>query len=50
MGERRYSSKILEGGEWSTSRPDRFTPEETAPGIHWIGGWVGHSASLDAVE
>jgi hypothetical protein len=23
------------------ARPCRFTPEERAPGTHWIGGWVG---------
>jgi hypothetical protein len=27
-----------------------FTPGEIAPGTHWIGGWMGPSASLDAVE
>jgi hypothetical protein len=31
--------------EWSASRPCRITP-----GIHWIGGWVGPTVSLDAVE
>jgi hypothetical protein len=31
----------LDGGEWSASRPGRFTPGERAPGIHWIGaGWA----------
>jgi hypothetical protein len=30
----------LDGGEWSASRPGRFTPRKRAPGIHWIGGWV----------
>jgi hypothetical protein len=30
-----------------TSRP-RFTPEERTPGTHWIGGWVGLRAGLDA--
>jgi hypothetical protein len=39
----------LDGGEWSASRPGRFTPRERAPGIHWIGGWVGPRAVLDAV-
>jgi len=24
-------------------------PGEGAPGIHWIGGWVGPRASLEAV-
>jgi hypothetical protein len=34
---------------WSASRPGRFTPKETATGTHWIGGWVGPRAVLDAV-
>jgi hypothetical protein len=29
---------------------DRFTPEEKAPGTHWIGDWVGPRDCLDAVE
>jgi hypothetical protein len=37
------------GGEWSASRPGRFTPKERAPGTYWLGGWVGPSAVLDAV-
>jgi hypothetical protein len=28
--------------------PGRFTPRETAPGTHWIGGWMGSRAILDA--
>jgi hypothetical protein len=52
--EWRYSStyslnSALDGGEWSASRPGRFTPRERAPGTHWIGGWVGPRAVLDAV-
>jgi hypothetical protein len=39
----------LDGGEWSASRPGHFTPRERAPGTHWIGGWVGPRALLDAV-
>jgi hypothetical protein len=39
----------LDGGEWSASRPGRFTPRERAPGTHWIGGWVGPKAVPDAV-
>jgi len=31
---------LLDGGEWSASRPGRFTPKERTPGTHWIGGWV----------
>jgi hypothetical protein len=30
--------------------PGRFTPGEITPGTHWIGGWVGPRAGLDAVE
>jgi hypothetical protein len=30
-----------------TSRP--LYPRERAPGTHWIGGWVGPRAGLDAV-
>jgi hypothetical protein len=37
----------LAGGEWSASRPGRFTPEERDPGTHWIGGWIGPRAGLD---
>jgi hypothetical protein len=39
----------LEGVEWSASQPGHFTPRERAPGIHWIGGWVGPRAILDVV-
>jgi hypothetical protein len=35
----------LVGGEWSASRPDRFTPD-----THRIGGWAGPRAGLDDVE
>jgi hypothetical protein len=54
IGERRYSSthsltSALDGGEWSASRPGRFTPRERAPGNYWIGGWAGPRAVLDAV-
>jgi len=37
----------VDGGEWSASRSCRFTPGETAPGTHWLGGWVGLRAGLD---
>jgi hypothetical protein len=45
----RLESCIAVGGEWSASRPGRFTSER-GPGTHWIGGWVGPRAGLDAVE
>jgi hypothetical protein len=40
----------LAGGEWSASRPGRFTPGQRAPGAHWIGGWVDLRAGLDDLE
>jgi hypothetical protein len=45
-----FLASALVGVEWSASRPCRFTPEERAPGTHWIGGWVGPRAGLDNVE
>jgi hypothetical protein len=39
----------LDGGEWSTSGPSRFTSREIDPVTHRIGGWVGPTAGLDAV-
>jgi hypothetical protein len=29
--------------------PAALPPRERAPGTHWIGGWVGPRAILDAV-
>jgi hypothetical protein len=29
--------------------PAALPPKERAPGTHWIGGWVGPRAVLDAV-
>jgi hypothetical protein len=54
LREWKYSSthsltSALDGGEWSASRPGRFTPRERAPVNHWIGGWMGPRASLYAV-
>jgi hypothetical protein len=42
-------TSAIAGGEWSASRPGRFTPTERTPGTHWIGGWVGPRAVLDTV-
>jgi hypothetical protein len=42
-------TSALDGGEWSASRPGRFTPRERASGTHWIRGWVGPRAVLEAV-
>jgi hypothetical protein len=43
-------TSALVGGEWSTSRPGRFTPREKGPGTHWIGSWVDLRAGLDDLE
>jgi hypothetical protein len=53
LREWRYSSthsltSALGGGGWSASCPGHFTPRERVPGTHWIGGWVGPRAVLDA--
>jgi hypothetical protein len=45
-----FLTSALVGGEWSTSHPGRFTPEERAPGTHWIGCWVDLRAGLDDLE
>jgi hypothetical protein len=52
IGERRYSSysyltSALDGlsGQRHASR---FTPGERTPGTHWIEGWVGPRAGMDA--
>jgi hypothetical protein len=44
-----FLTSALDGGEWSDSRPGRFTPRERATGTHWKGGWVGPSAVVDAI-
>jgi hypothetical protein len=45
-----FLTSTLAGGEWSASRPYRFTPGERALGTQWIGGWVDPRAGLDDVE
>jgi hypothetical protein len=40
-----FLTLVLVRGEWSASRPDRFTP-----GTHWVGGWLGARTGLDDVE
>jgi len=42
-------TSALDEVEWSDSHPGRFTPRERVSGGHWLGGWVGPIASLDAV-
>jgi hypothetical protein len=45
-----FLTSPLDGGEWSTSRPGRFTSWEIAADTHWIGRWVVPRACLAAVE
>jgi hypothetical protein len=45
-----FLTSTLDGGEWSASRPCRFTPEERVSGSHWIGGWVDPKAGQDDME
>jgi hypothetical protein len=40
----------LAGGEWSASRPCRFTPGERTPGTRWGEGWLNSTAGLDDAE
>jgi hypothetical protein len=45
-----FLTSALTGGEWSASRPGRFTSGERAFSTHWIGGWVDPRTGLDDVE
>jgi hypothetical protein len=45
----RFLTSVLDGGEWSASRHDHFATRERDPDTHWIGGWVSHRDSLEAV-
>jgi hypothetical protein len=40
-------TSALDGGEWSASRPCRFTPGERAPGTHSIACWVDPRLALE---
>jgi hypothetical protein len=45
-----FFTSALIGGQWSASRPCRFTSGERAPGTQWIGGLVDPRAGVDDVE
>jgi hypothetical protein len=34
-----FLTSVLDGGEWSASRPGRFTPSEGERDSYWIGGY-----------
>jgi hypothetical protein len=40
-----FLTLALDGHEWSSLRPGRFTP-----GTHWIGDWVSPGAGLDRLD
>jgi hypothetical protein len=42
-----FLTSALDGGEKSASGPSRFTPKESAPGTHYIRGWVGLRTGMD---
>jgi hypothetical protein len=44
-----FLTSALDRGERSVSGTCRVTPRESAPGVHWIGGWVGPRTGVDAV-
>jgi hypothetical protein len=44
-----FATSSLDGGEWSASRPGRFTYGVRDPGTHCRGGWVESRAGVDAV-
>jgi hypothetical protein len=45
-----FLTSTVDGGEWSASRPCRFTSEKRAPGTLSVEGWVDPRTGLDAVE
>jgi hypothetical protein len=45
----RILTSALDGGEWSASRPGRFTSGEATTDAHWMGGCLDNRAGLDAV-
>jgi hypothetical protein len=45
-----FLTSALAGGEWSVSRPGRFTPGERAAGTHSIGGSVNPRDDVDDLE
>ena len=44
-----FLTSPLDGGEWLSSRPSRFTPGKKAPGTHTVGDLVGPGAGLEVV-
>jgi hypothetical protein len=45
-----FLTSALDGGELPALGHGRFTLGQRVPGTHWIRGWVGPKAGLNAVE
>jgi hypothetical protein len=45
-----FLASALVGGEWSTSRPGRYTLGERALCTNLVGVWMGPRTGLDDVE
>jgi hypothetical protein len=45
-----FLTSALDWVQWSPSRSSRFTTGKRALASHWMKGWVGTTAGLDAVE
>jgi hypothetical protein len=45
-----FLTSVLDGSEWSASRPGRVILVQRAPGTNYIGGWVGPRSGLNAME
>ena len=45
-----FFTLVLNESDWSTSLSTYFTPLERACAIQWMGGYMGHSVSLDALK
>jgi hypothetical protein len=54
MGKWKYNSNVVasaqDGGEWSASRPWRFTHGDGVRSSHLIGGWAGLRTFLESLE
>jgi hypothetical protein len=45
-----FVTVALDDVKWWASFPGRFIPKKSVLDTHWLGGWVGRRAGLDAVE
>lgn len=43
-------TSALDAVEWPASRFDHLSTEDTAIGIHWVGGLMGSKTGMDFVE